>query len=115
REHAEMRSNRVMAVRLRTLAWAAFLVASTTHAAVPLTGPRLTADTLTALPAANVNKPLRVVARLQSQVTPPVAWARLAATGTWSAVWDAATGVPRRIWGVGILVPGACGDASIAE
>jgi hypothetical protein len=110
-----MRSNRMMAVPVRTLVWTAMLIASTSRAAVPLTGPRIAADTLTAMPAANVNKPLRVAARLQTQATPPLAWARLSATGTWDAIWDVATGIPRRIWGSGIVAPGACADAAIAE
>ncbi len=45
------------------------------------------------------------------------AWSRfLAAAGaTWQASWDEATGVPSRIFGRGVAVPGAVRDAAAAE
>jgi cysteine-rich repeat protein len=45
------------------------------------------------------------------------AWARFAAdrAGPWRASWDRATGVPTRIYGGSIPVPGAMRDAAVAE
>src|SRR5690349_21772260 len=83
----------------------------------PRSGPRLAADTLTALPAAGIAKPLRIEPRLRwAQATPPPGWARFVAQsgGRWQAAWDAATGVPSRIWGSGIPAPGAIADPAIA-
>ena len=94
------------------------LVASASaRAAVPHgSSARVAADTLTAMPGAKLTKPLRIVAGLRwGQATPPFAWSRLAATGTWQAAWDQATGVPRRIWGSGIAAPGAMASAAVAE
>ena len=88
------------------------------YAAVPASGPRVTAETLTALPAANVTKPLRLQEHvLWGQSTPPLAWSAFVGGhgGTWQAAWDAATGVPTRIWGSGIPVPGSIVHADIAE
>ena len=76
---------------------------------------RIAADTLTAMPAANIHKPLRVAPIVRAMTTPPLAWSKLAQTGTWHAEWDAATGVPRQIWGSGIAAPGANADPAIAE
>jgi len=84
------------------------------EAAKPRDGARIAADTLTALPAANVAKPLRTVKPLVALATPPIAWMSLAATGHWEATWDPATGVPRQIWG-SLAAPGANGDAATAE
>src|SRR6185436_12962814 len=36
------------------------------------------------------------------------------AGGHWEASWDRATGIPNRIWGEGIAVPGASADPAIA-
>lgn len=51
--------------------------------------------------------------------TPPAAqrpWQALtAAHGRWRAVWDLDRGVPRRVYGEGIAVPGANGSALLAE
>ncbi len=82
----------------------------------PRRGPRIAADTLTALPAAGVTKPLRLAARQTFGKSPP-AWKRFvaAAGGSWQASWDAATGVPSRIWGSGIAAPGAIADPAVAE
>lgn len=105
------------AIAVRCIAGLALVAA--THpaiAAVPRTGSYMAADTLTALPSANVHKPLRAVARVVwNQAAPPQAWHRLAATGAWQAAWDAATGVPRRIWGEGIAAPGTVASAAAAE
>jgi len=44
------------------------------------------------------------------------AWQRfVAAHGTWESLWDDQTGVPMRLWGAGIAVPGASASADIAE
>jgi len=106
-----------MVLRVRGLLWAACCIASisTSEAAKPRDGARLTADTLTALPAANIAKPLRSVKPLVALATPPVAWMALAATGGhWQAAWDPATGVPRQIWG-SLAAPRANDDAAVAE
>jgi hypothetical protein len=88
--------------------------ASVAHATAPRGSKRLSADTLTALPAAGVTKPLRVAPNIIATTTPPIAWAKLAQTGKWQASWDAATGVPHQIWGSGIAAPGANADPAIA-
>ena len=109
-----------MVLRVRGLLWAACCLASLagvsiSEAAKPREGSRITADTLTALPAANIAKPLRTVKPLVAVTTPPIAWMALAATGGhWQAAWDPATGVPRQIWG-SLAAPGANRDAAIAE
>ncbi|MEP6864665.1 MAG: hypothetical protein ABJE66_28850 [Deltaproteobacteria bacterium] len=109
-----------MVLRVRGLLWAACCIASVAYvspsqAAKPRAGARLAADTLTALPAANIAKPLRIVKPLVALATPPVAWMALAGTGGhWQATWDPATGVPRQIWG-SLAAPGANGDAAVAE
>jgi hypothetical protein len=79
-------------------------------------GPRIAADTLTALPASGVTRPLRLAAHQTFGKAPPT-WKRFVAAtgGTWQASWDAATGVPSRIWGSGIAAPGAIADPAIAE
>jgi hypothetical protein len=110
-----------MAVRVRRAAWLgclAVLLTSTAHAFVPPSGPRVTAETLTAMPAANVTKPLRVQPRLDyGSAAAPLAWSRFVAQrGTaWQVSWDAATGVPSRIWGAGMPAPGSVARADIAE
>src|SRR5580698_8700170 len=88
--------------------------ASAAHATAPRGSQRLAADTLTALPAAGVTKPLRAAPNIIATTAPPIAWAKLARTGTWQASWDAATGVPHQIWGSGIAAPGANADPAIA-
>ncbi|MGE5186813.1 MAG: hypothetical protein ACM31C_32390, partial [Acidobacteriota bacterium] len=47
----------------------------------------------------------------------PASWHRFVAMagGSWQVAWDAATGVPDRIWGSGIAAPGASADPAIAE
>ncbi len=107
-----------MVVRVRRLLWAACCIASVSsiaEAARPHAGARIAADTLTALPAAHVAKPLRTSVPMVAMAVPPAAWMSLAGTGHWEAAWDPATGVPRRIWGSGIASPGANRDAAIAE
>src|ERR1700733_10161905 len=79
--------------------------------------PRIAADTLTAMPAAAITKPLRATTLLQwGQPAPTAAWKRFVqrAGGSWNAAWDAATGVPQQIWGSGILAPGAIASPAIA-
>src|SRR5687767_3548570 len=109
-----------MAVCVRRAAWVGILLALTSvaHAWVPLSGPRIAADTLTALPAAGVDKPLRIQPNLRyAQSTPSFAWSRfLTQRGSaWQASWDVATGVPNRIWGAGIPAPGTTANAAVAE
>jgi MYXO-CTERM domain-containing protein len=45
------------------------------------------------------------------------AWAAFQATtaGRWHASWDAATGVPARIWGSGVAAPGSVASPAVAE
>lgn len=109
-----------MAVRLRRAAWIGCLLALThgAHAYAPRSGPRIAAETLTALPAANLPKPLRVQPQLRyGQATPPLAWSHFVAQrgSAWQAAWDVATGVPSRIWGAGIPAPGTVANAAAAE
>ena len=101
---------------MRRFAVLCLVVASATaQAGVPRVGPRVAADTLTAMPAANLGRPLRVAVTMQPQPVPPLAWSKFAQTGSWEAGWDPATGVPRRIWGSGIAAPGAMANPAIAE
>jgi len=109
-----MRSNLGMGRRSAAFTGSLLLATATAHAVVPRSGPKIAAETLTALPAAGVAKPLRVQARLVGGPDTP-AWHRFAATGSWEAWWDAATGVPSRIWGSGISAPGAMANPAIAE
>jgi hypothetical protein len=109
-----------MAVRVRRTAWVGLLFALMTpaHAFVPKVGPRIAAETLTALPDANVDKPLRTHVKLRyAEAMPPLAWSQFVAQrgGTWHASWDSATGVPNRIWGSGLWVPGSTRNAAVAE
>jgi hypothetical protein len=80
----------------------------------PRSAPRLVADTLTALPAASVTKPLRAQRDVRWSHPPTAAWQKLAATGSWHAAWDRATGVPNRIWGAGLPAPGAVASPDVA-
>lgn len=91
-----------------------WLLAAPAQAVAPRTARRVVGDTLTALPAAGVSKPLRSVTgvRWSAPVTP--AWQQLAATGPWHASWDRATGVPNRIWGGSLPAPGAIASADFA-
>lgn len=122
-----MRSNHGMRSRgSAVLAGSLVLVATTAHAVVPRSpagpGPGqatrpLVADTLTALPAANVKKPLRTHADVRWAQTPSAAWTAFEARvgGRWRAAYDRATGVPSRIWGSGFVTPGANASSVIAE
>lgn len=103
-----------MAVRVRGLLFAAVCLSATTvEASRPRAGSRIAADTLTAMRAANLSKPLRTTTPLVAQAVPPIAWMSLA--GHWQATWDPATGVPRQLFGEGIVTPGANADGAIAE
>jgi hypothetical protein len=97
--------------------FAALLFTSTAHAFVPRSSPRVAADTLTALPAAGITKPLRGQQALDYHARPSPALAKFQAYagGRWQVAWDAATGAPTRIWGSGIAAPGANASAAIAE
>jgi hypothetical protein len=94
------------------------LLTTTAGATLPRarrTGPVIQADTLTAMPAAGVGKPLRAQAAVRWSHPSTAAWQKLAATGAWRAAWDRATGVPSRIWGSGIAAPGAMASPAVAE
>jgi hypothetical protein len=81
---------------------------SPVHAVAPSTSRRLTAETLTALPAAGLRAPLRTQVALRYGAGTSAGWSRLVAAlgGRWQASWDVATGVPSRIWGEGLAAPG---------
>jgi hypothetical protein len=87
---------------------------TTAGAVVPRASRRIAADTLTAMPSANLAKPLRVERQVKWSHPPTAAWQKLAATGTWQAAWDRATGVPSRIWGSGLAAPGSIASADVA-
>ncbi len=92
------------------------LVCSTAYAFGPHErATRPAAETLTAMSAAGITRPLRTYVAVDFTTRATTAWTRLAATGTWQAAWDAATGVPSRIWGSGLAAPGASADPAIAE
>ena len=91
------------------------LAGGTAGAVVPRTGPQLAADTLTVLPAANVGKPVRTFVDVRFGAGQSAAWQQLAATGSWEAAWDPATGVPSRIWGSGLPAFGAMASPGAAE
>ncbi len=80
------------------------------------TAIRVAADTLTALPAAR-SKPLRTHVELAPGVRATPAWQKFATAthGTWEVSWDVATGVPSRIYGSGLAVPGSSASPAIAE
>lgn len=88
-------------------------LAGATRAAAPLA-----AETLTALPAAGITKPLRAERELRADpaVASSAAWQAFtrAAGGQWRVTWDAATGVPNRIYGSGLAAPGASASAAVA-
>jgi hypothetical protein len=90
------------------------LLTSSAGAVAPRTGRRLAAETLTALPAAGLAKPLRVARDLRWSRPAHAAWRKLAATGAWQAAWDRATGVPSRIWGAGMAAPGSIASPELA-
>ncbi len=109
-------------MRSRGVLVATLLVAAapSSYALVPHAQRALSADELTALPAAGL--PAGVALRRSRGVSyatqnAPAAWGRFtsAAGGTWSASWDPATHVPTRIWGSGILSPGAMASPALAE
>lgn len=108
---------------VRRVALGLVFASTTAHAVAPRPpsapqAPRpIVADVLTALPAAGVARPLRLQPRLRALAAPPASWHAFvaAAGGSWDAAWDVATGVPSRIWGSGIAVPGANASADVAE
>lgn len=115
-----MRSNPPMSFR-RSAVVAGSLVALTATASAVVPRPSLAtrpaAEVLTALPSANLGKPLRSSIGIRMQPMASAAWTRFQtrAAGRWSASWDRATGVPSRIWGSGIAAPGTVASAQIAE
>jgi hypothetical protein len=103
-----------MGVRSRRLlvAGLVLLAAAPAWGFVPRKTARLQADHLTAFGPV---KALRTERSVDWAARPSPAWSRLAATGSWTAAWDTATGVPVRIWGSSIAVPGAIANAAVAE
>jgi len=75
---------------------------------------RVAADSLTAMPAASLTRPLRVQRQVRSSRPATAAWQKLTLGGAWQATWDRATGVPSRIWGSGIPAPGSIASAEVA-
>ncbi len=114
-----MRSNHRMRFRGSAgLAASLLFVAATAHAVVPRqSSGRVVADELTALPAAQLGKPLRTHADVRWGKVASPAWAAFQARagGRWMAAYDRATGVPSQIYGSGIAAPGANASAVIAE
>jgi uncharacterized protein (TIGR03382 family) len=95
-------------VRFRAVVVAGCLVSATASAVGPHTGPKISADTLTAMPTSGVLRPLR------SQTT--LKWGPVSGfPAAWEAAWDAATGVPSRIWGPGLSAPGSVANPDVAE
>jgi len=92
------------------------LFTASVHAVAPRQGRRVSADELTAMPAAGV-KALRTQRMLRAAPQRTAAWSRFSAAvgGGWRAAWDAATHVPSRVWGPGIPAPGAMASAAAAE
>lgn len=113
-----MRSNRRMRFRGPAVVGSLLFLAATAHAVVPpqRTG-RIVADTLTALPGAQLAKPLRTHKDVRWGAVKSTAWTTFAARagGQWSAAYDRATGVPSQIWGSGIPAPGANASPVIGE
>ncbi|NVB81092.1 MAG: hypothetical protein HOV81_22035 [Kofleriaceae bacterium] len=106
----------LVSLRRAVVAGAILLSAHAAHAVAPKQGNRL--ETLTAMKAAKAAKPLRTERRIEwAQRTPPLAWSQFVqrSGAKWEAAWDAATGVPVRIWGEGIAVAGSTRDGAIAE
>lgn len=104
-----------MQVRGAAVLVGSLLVTGAAHAAGPRATGAIQADTLTAMPAAHLGKPLRAQRDVRWSQPPSAAWQKLAATGAWRAAWDRATGVPSRIWGPGIPAPGAMASAAVAQ
>ncbi|MFN0252072.1 MAG: MYXO-CTERM sorting domain-containing protein [Kofleriaceae bacterium] len=105
----------------RSAVVAGTLVALTATASAVIPRPPLAtrpaAEHLTAMPSANLGKPLRTAIgmRYRPQSTPAWTAFRAQAGGRWNASWDRATGVPSRIWGSGIATPGVISSAPTAE
>ncbi len=113
-----MRSNHGMRSRgSAALVGSLFVASATAHAVVPPHHLRLPAETLTARPAAGTTKPLRTHSDVRWGAVSSAGWSKFtaAAGGKWNAAHDRATGVPSRIWGSGISVPGANASAPISE
>src|SRR5215468_9357421 len=110
-----MRSNIRMRARAAALVSGLLLLATRAGAVGPRTSRSIAADALTAMPAASITKPLRAQRDVKWSQPSSAAWQKLAATGTWQAAWDRATGVPSRIWGSGLPAPGAIASPQVAE
>jgi hypothetical protein len=110
-----MRSNSWMRCRGSVLLVGSLLVLTAPAGAVVRhASVRVATDALTAMPSANLKKPLRAQRQVRWSNAPTAAWQKLTAGGTWQAAWDRATGVPSRIWGSGIPAPGSVKSAEVA-
>lgn len=115
-----MRSNPRMSFR-RSAVVAGSLVALTATASAVVPRPsvplRPAAEQLTAMPSANLGKPLRSSVGIRFAPQSSAAWTafQTRAGGRWNSTWDRATGVPSRIWGSGIATPGVIASAQAAE
>lgn len=104
-------------MRLRGLAVlvsSLYFLTTPATASAPRRAMRMAAETLTAMPSANLPKPLRTERDLKWSRPTSAAWHKLASTGAWHAAWDRATGVPTRIWGSGTPAPGAMASDALA-
>ncbi len=118
-ERPQMRSTSPMFRSFGRTVVAGTLLALTASAGavVPVARPHTETATLQALTTAGITKPLRTHKKLVfGQSKPGAAWQAFTARGgNWQSAWDAATGVPSRIWGEGIAAPGSVNDAAAAE
>ena len=95
-------------------------VATAAHAAPPTDAVRASHDrSIEVLPAAAAPAPVRDHVDVAYQAVPPpraAAWAAFGQQlpGLTRATWDRATGVPSRIWGRGLDVPGSVADGDVA-
>jgi hypothetical protein len=90
------------------------LLTAPAGAVVPHSSHRIAGDALTALPSAQIARPLRTQRQVRWSQPASAAWNKLARTGSWRAAWDRATGVPSQIWGSGLAAPGAMASPDIA-
>src|SRR5687767_13177812 len=101
------------------------LVAAAALPALLLTSPALAVNRTNSV---TEERPLEVASGAPARIHRAVAWdaapswvnlapwqSFVGAHGAWSAQWDAHTGVPQRLWGEGIAVPGAMKRADVAE
>jgi len=104
------------ATRAALVSAAVVASSSTAHALVPRSTPAAADVDLVATDAAAVAEPVRDHVELTwDRPLRPEAWQRfVAGGGRWQAGWDAATKVPSRIWGTGIVAPGSVASPAVA-